>query len=849
MTTGDLGERWASWTTRHRRPILVGAALAAVLAGTLATRLRLRGDLAALLPPDARSVRELRALEPRAPLSGTIIVAIESDDAVRRAQAARHIEGRLRALTGGPGSGGPSAASAPLLQVDADTAVRDRFAWDHRYLLAGTGDLEAVRDELRELKARANPLYVAVDDAPGDEGAARLRALKQRLDTLQNAALHPGALLSRDGRVQLVVARTRYPADDVDRNAHALSVARAAAAEARSAGGGAVRLGITGDVITSAEEHRALSGGMLRSTLLTTAVVAVGLWLFFGAALPVAGLLAALALGALVTFAFAFFAVGHLNLATAFLAPIVVGNGINFGIILLARYAEERRRPDGARLALGRAVTGSFGGTLAAALTAAVSYASLLATQFRGFRHFGVIGGVGILCCWAATFLVLPAALAGLEARGWFRARRGLVIAGDGAWLSRLVSRRRPVVLGAVAALVVAAAGGACWYLGGRPFETDFKNLRSSGATIREIQAWTAVVDGGFGRGLSGGTVIALPSAARASEVAARLRALDGRLPEGERLFARVSSFDELVPTDQPQKLELLTQIRRLLTPATLASLSETDRTLATAIAPPAGLRPIEPNDVPAALAWPFTEADGTRGRLLVGRTGSGFDLWRTEDLHRFVSRFRALELGPDVLVGGNAFVKDDIVSSVDHDGPRATLIAALGAIMVVLAVLGASRAAAVTLIAGATGVLAMLATAGLLRIRINFLDFVALPITIGIGVDYAVNIAARHRREGGGSAGRILATTGPAVALCSFTTVVGYASLLLSDNRGIRSFGLSALVGELTCVAAALLLAPVLLDLSPVGARPNQPRGTRAARAPSCVPARLVDSVSSVRQ
>jgi len=805
----DLAARWARWTTRRRQHILLGAALAAGITGAVASRLHLRGDLAALLPPGVRSVVDLQALESRAPLYGTILVAVESDDATQRERAARHVEARLRALTGDAS-----------LQVDADSSARDRFAWTHRYLLAPRSDLEAVRDELRALKARANPLYVAVDDDAGDQPAARLRALKQQLDDLESGARQPRALLSRDGRVQLVVARTRHPADDVDDNAAALATARAAVEEARRLAGPTVRLGVAGDVITSAEEHRALSGGMLLSTALTTAVVALGLWLFFGTALPVAALLGALALGALVTFAFAFFAVGHLNMATAFLAPIVVGNGINFGIILLARYAEERRNAVGedATEALGRAIAGSFGGTLAAALAASVSYASLLATQFRGFRHFGVIGGVGILCCWAATFLVLPAALAALERRGWFVTRRGLVLDRDGAWLSRLVARRRPLLLLAVGTLVAAAAAGAASYLGRRPFETDFKNLRSSGAAIRDVQAWTAVIDAGFGRGLSGGTVMALPSEARARQVAAQLRALDADQPEGARLFAHVSSFDELVPSDQDAKLALLRDIRRLLTPATLASLSEADRALATAITPPADLRAITAADVPATLAWPFTEADGTRGRLLIARTGAGFDLWRTEDLHRFVARFRSLPLGSDVVAGGNAFVKDDIVGSVDHDGPRATLIAALGAMAVVLLVLGVSRAAAVTLIAGAAGVLAMLATAGLLGIRINFLDFVALPITIGIGVDYAVNIAARHRREGAGSTVRILFTTGPAVAVCSFTTVVGYASLLLSDNRGIRSFGLSALIGELTCVAAALLLAPLLLEILPAG-------------------------------
>ena len=39
-----------------------------------------------------------------------------------------------------------------------------------------------------------------------------------------------------------------------------------------------------------------------------------------------------------------------------------------------------------------------------------------------------------------------------------------------------------------------------------------------------------------------------------------------------------------------------------------------------------------------------------------------------------------------------------------------------------------------------------------------------------------------------------------------------GYGSLLLSQNLGIRSFGLAAMIGELTCLAVALFLAPALL-------------------------------------
>src|SRR5262249_28553709 len=97
---------------------------------------------------------------------------------------------------------------------------------------------------------------------------------------------------------------------------------------------------------------------------------------------------------------------------------------------------------------------------------------------------------------------------------------------------------------------------------------------------------------------------------------------------------------------------------------------------------------------------------------------------------------------------------------------------------------------------------------------KINFLDFVALPITLGIGVDYAVNVVLRARAEGRHASTEALASTGGAVALCSWTTTIGYGSLLLSANAGIRSFGLMAIIGEMTCLLTALTVGPALLAL-----------------------------------
>jgi len=801
-----LGVRWARWATRRRKPILWAALVVAVASAPVAASLPLHGDMSYLLPPETASVRDLHALEARAQVFGTIIVAVESDDAGRRAEAARLVRARLDALPAGT-----------LLGVAADSAARDRFAWEHRHVLVPAADLTAVRDELAHRKARLNPLFVSLDDddagARAETGPAlgeRLRDLKRQLDAAKAGAEHPTPLVSKDGRLQIVVARTPFASGEVSRNAPILAAVEGAVEEARRSSGGAVRFGITGDVVTNATEHAALLEGMVRATAFTLAIVALGMLLFFRSTTAVAALLGALTLGALVTFAFTRLGVGHLNLATAFLAPIVVGNGINFGIVLLARYFEERRKTADPAAALGAAVQGSLGGTLAAALTASVSYASLIATQFRGFRHFGLIGGVGILFCWAATYLVLPAALAALAARGHAAGRSP---ARFGKGLTWLMPRRRPAIV--ITALMGLVGSGICaWrYVKSQPFERDFRNLRSTGAQMTETRRWQESIDRAFGRGISGGTVIALPTRERAHEVAERIRAADRARPAAERLFSRVSTLDDLVPPDQDERLALLADIRKLLTKETLATLDDADREAALALMPPRDVARVADADVPHELAWPFIERDGTRGRLVIAMTGPGFDLWRTEDLERFVATFRRLGLGADAVVGGNAFVQNDIVASVNRDGPRASLIAAAGAALVVILMLGFSRQAAVTLLCGASGVFLLLSAASVLGIRINFLDFVSLPITIGIGIDYSVNFAARHRSEGRGSAARILVAAGPAVALCSFTTVVGYASLLFSANQGVRSFGLAALIGELTCIGAAIALAPALLD------------------------------------
>jgi predicted RND superfamily exporter protein len=98
-------------------------------------------------------------------------------------------------------------------------------------------------------------------------------------------------------------------------------------------------------------------------------------------------------------------------------------------------------------------------------------------------------------------------------------------------------------------------------------------------------------------------------------------------------------------------------------------------------------------------------------------------------------------------------------------------------------------------------------------QFKINFLNFIAFPITFGIGVDYGVNIFQRYRQEGRGSISKVLRQTGGAVGLCSLTTVIGYGSLLIAQSQAFVSFGVLAVLGELTCFTAAIIALPALLS------------------------------------
>jgi predicted RND superfamily exporter protein len=181
-------------------------------------------------------------------------------------------------------------------------------------------------------------------------------------------------------------------------------------------------------------------------------------------------------------------------------------------------------------------------------------------------------------------------------------------------------------------------------------------------------------------------------------------------------------------------------------------------------------------------------------------------------EVARLTSRLRMPD-GRVVPTVSRATVFAEMVSSMGRDGPRATLLAFLSVVVIVVLATRRARPAAAVLGSLLSGVLLTVGGAAWLGVRLNFLNFVALPLTFGIGVEYAVNLYDRIEHERG-DVREAVRSVGGAVFLCSLTTIIGYGALLAADNQALQSFGWYAMAGELACIVTALLLMPSALRL-----------------------------------
>ena len=113
----------------------------------------------------------------------------------------------------------------------------------------------------------------------------------------------------------------------------------------------------------------------------------------------------------------------------------------------------------------------------------------------------------------------------------------------------------------------------------------------------------------------------------------------------------------------------------------------------------------------------------------------------------------------------------------------------------------------------------ALVATLKFTGIALNLFNVLAFPLVLGVGVDYGIYIAVAMRSA---DPLRELRTVMKPVLLSGHTTVVGFGSLVLAQNPALRGLGLVCSIGVAWCVLTTFIF--ILPACSLVARRKMQP-------------------------
>ncbi len=834
----DPISRLTAASIRRWRSFLISAVVVTGGSLWLASHLEVRSSFEELLPEDVPSVRHAKELARRVGGDGTVLVMVESLDGpegLKRAEAlATVLAAEYRAL-----------GRDVIRSVESDIRPVRRWYADHWPMFLPLDQLRKSRAELvaalGEVKAKHNPLLDLLD-----EGGEAQPAHELRIDLAKNKDLgelldpgRPGPrarveqrfeqfvdgfMVHPDHRSVTIVVRPTGTSLGVDQVRVVFDKIRAVAD--RHSGQMAserLRVGFGGSYPILLAEYETIVKGAVTSFAIVMALVLLSILVFYREVRPVLAIGGALVVGIAATFGVTWVVIGHLNTQTAFLGSIVAGNGINYGLVYLARVGQLRRRGAALEEACHEGAQAAARATLLAAVGTSVAFGTLLVATNRGFRHFGFIGGIGMLLCWAATFAFVPALLVLFERLRPYRTRvQVLTLERGNPMLERLFAYPRTMV--AVTATVSAAALAVFSWNLPNSMERNLDNLTNDATGSEALRRDNGRAQGGLGTSISGAIAL-LPSREGAETYCEEIdRRLEGR-PRLQQLITGCETVSGVVPSHQMEKLAVIRDISERLTDRVLSHIPEEQAARAREIRDQlAAQRPMADEEAPQTLVDRFRERDGSVGRLAFVRAHGNAKLELGPNLRDYAAAVRDVPVeGGRYDAAGADVVVADLLDDIERQGPRVTLLSFVCVCALVVIFFKNWGRSALLLLSLTAGVALMAGIATLADIKINFFNFIVYPITFGIAVDYGANVLSRMsvRR----SIVPALAEVGGAVILCSWTTIIGYGSLIMSFNRALRSFGWYAMLGELTTLVTALVLLPSMAMLVPARAWMAKPR------------------------
>ena len=492
-----------------------------------------------------------------------------------------------------------------------------------------------------------------------------------------------------------------------------------------------------------------------------------------------------LGVGILLNFALAQVLIGHLNMLTGFLSGILMGLGLDFSIHVYSRYLlEKQSRPWREALAHTLMYTGAA--SVGGALTTASAFYGITIAEFKGFSEFGLLAGNGMVLTALSIILIFPLVIVIYERLSHLP---GFKIKGT---LNQFSYKKKKggfyknfrYNYGYLRILFLLVVGFSIYFGIQVGYENNFARMKGKSALLRPFGDRAEAI-----LGYSIRPVVVM------STNLAVLEELEKNYNTNIRnhSFEMITSCQSLltfIPKEQEQKLVVIKRLKRLYKKYR-GNVEQEIRDPESRFLLQSALKSkkVTIDNLPQQTREEFMSKDGKTFFLIIHPQKYIYRyIPKLEKFHEELNSVPQLE-GQFQQAGLN-FVLTSINQMVNKDAPYVLITTLACLFLTVLLLFRKMKEVFVIFVTLAFGILIMLGLMGFSDVKFNLLNVIALPMILGIGMDGAIHICHRLNEYRNESTHFVMDQVFKVLLLSSFTTALGFITLIGADYRGLRSIG-----------------------------------------------------------
>lgn len=795
---------------RFPRLVFLLSLLITLAAFWAAKNLPIENNITALLPKSFESVQALKALEESFGGLGFLVVIVEGDDSDRAAEFSDQLVDKISHLKG-------------VEYVDYRRPI-DYFK-ERQWLYIDLEDLQVMERRLdRSLvlqKEGVSPYFSHLMDFadPEDNPDLTYEDIQEKYQDREGFNLEEEfaeRTVSDEGKFIAFRVKTKAHQQNLDASQETIDEIIGLKNELKeNPKYSQIRVSFSGDHVSAIEIVDFLRRRMAVVSFVVIALLIFVLWAYLRRFSAVFMVGYPLISSILWTGGLVYLFLGHLNVITGFAAGILAGLGSDYGIYIVTRFFQERGSGKDFRSACDLAFQNTGRATYSSMLTTVFAFLALLFSDFGVTVEFGIVGALGLFMNYLAMMVVLPSLLALREKVLIKRkaVKQKDLSLGDlhGAigrsriFQALFYPRGSLVVLGVFLCLTLASALTL-------PIQSqiDFDDGRLDPIGLPGEKLYEKVAD------LYGGTLqptlLLVDNWKNGEKVVGVFKSEIDKAGDNSKLpYKTIVGPSSFIPNQQESKQvtlkNLATKFQKSNFPMESKRLELIDSFENSSQVPPVTFESL-PKEVTRLFVSPYQ--DNVLALFLFPQ----YDELNWDWMRRYskaVHKVRA-DHGLNFQPVDNPFVATEFVEMMEKEGPKMLGTTLLFILLILLWVARPVTRALLIFFHLFAGLILLAGGMWVFGIKLNTINFVALPIILGTGIDCFIHFGLRYDETG--DMEETVYNKLPTILISNLTTIIGFGGLLFIPSAGLRSLGWMALLGLVIMTALCAFLFPRVLLL-----------------------------------